>query len=95
MKRFIAILLALTLALTAGLTAFADSTPLIYKVSDQEGHSIYMLGTIHVGEDSMYPIQGIDSVLDQCDVVAFELGEGEIPVGDESEEDADILEIMS
>ena len=95
MKRILAALLALMLAMTVGLTAMADSTPLIYKVSDQEGHSIYMLGTIHVGEESMYPIRGIDQVLDQCDVVAFELGEEDMPVSEDPEEEEDILEAMS
>ena len=95
MKKIFAALLALVLAVTAGLTAMADSTPLIYKVTDQEEHSIYMLGTIHVGEESMYPIRGIDQVLDQCDVVAFELGEEDMPVSEDPEEEEDLLGAMS
>ena len=95
LTRIFAVLLALVLAMTVSLTALADSTPLIYRVSDSEGHEIYMLGTIHVGDESMYPIRGIDQVLDKCDVVAFELSETEMPLADEEEEDIDLWSLVS
>ena len=90
LKKILAALLAVALVMTMSFTALADSTPLIYKVSDDDGHEIYMLGTIHVGEESMYPIQGIDDVLDRCDVVAFELDETDLSIAQEGETEEDI-----
>lgn len=54
-------------------------TPLLYKVSDEEGHVIWLFGSIHVGLDSFYPLPGYvleayeaaDALAVECDVVAF------------------------
>lgn len=54
-------------------------TPLLYKVSDGEGHVLWLFGSIHVGLDSFYPLPGYvtqayeaaDALAVECDVVAF------------------------
>lgn len=32
------------------------SSPVLYKATDDQGHTVYMLGSIHVGTDAMYPL---------------------------------------
>ena len=50
------------------------STPLLYKVSDDAGNVIWLLGSIHVGMEDYYPLP--DYVLDAFDgseiVIRFE-----------------------
>ena len=56
------------------LYACAGSTPLLYRVTNDAGHEIYLFGTIHVGNDALYPLP--DQVLnafDQSDVLAVEI----------------------
>lgn len=50
------------------------SSPVLYKATDGQGHTVYMLGSIHVGMDVMYPLP--DYVTDayaQSDALAVEL----------------------
>lgn len=50
------------------------SSPLLYKVTDEAGNTVYLFGSIHVGIDEMYPLP--DYVMDaynESDAVAFEL----------------------
>ncbi len=79
MKKALSVLLTavMTVSFTA-LPAMADSHPLMYKVTDSEGHSIYMLGTLHIIGNDTLPIEGIDTVLDSVDKVYFEVGEAEM-----------------
>jgi len=72
-KKIIALCVTLSLLICGVSAALADSNPLIYKVSDDNGNHIYLLGTIHVGRDDMYPIAGFDGVLSDCDAVALEI----------------------
>ena len=61
MKRRIALLLTvLVLALAAG--AQAESHPLLYRVTDAEGHTVYLLGTIHVGREDFYASKNYDQI---------------------------------
>lgn len=42
---------ALALVLTLSLPAAAQASPLLYRAWDAAGHTIYLLGTMHVGEE--------------------------------------------
>ena len=72
--------LAATLILLLSVTAAAaDSTPAIYRVTDGEGHFIYLMGTCHILTPDCLPIAGIDELLDGCGAIALEIevaGEG-------------------
>lgn len=54
-------------------------TPLLYRVSDDQGHVLWLFGSIHVGLDSFYPLpsyvtqayEASDALAVECDVVAF------------------------
>ena len=73
------------------LPALADSHPLIYKVTDKEGHSIYLLGTMHMISQETLPIANLDEILAQVDRVVFEVSEEnmeKLAKGEASEEDA-------
>ena len=74
-KRYMALILALILLSALLLpTAHAASTPLLYRVTDEQGHVIYLFGTIHVGNEGLYPLP--DAVLeafDESDMLAVEL----------------------
>ena len=72
-KRMIAALLTLLL-LSQPLLALADSSPLIYRVTDDQGHKIDLLGTIHVGVKDMYPLgEAVESAFEEADVLAVEV----------------------
>ena len=72
-KRWMAALAALLLALQPCL-ALADSMPLLFRVTDEEGHRIYLLGTIHVGREDMYPMSdAVEKAFEEADVLAVEL----------------------
>ncbi|MBR4710405.1 MAG: TraB/GumN family protein [Clostridia bacterium] len=71
-KKRICLLLALVLCAAVILPAAADSTPAIYKVTDSEGHVIWLMGTVHTTTDDCYPIAGIAEILDECDVLVLE-----------------------
>ena len=55
MKKILAMLLCLSL-LVPCLGAAAESHPLLYEARDDQGHVIYLLGTIHVGGEDMFPL---------------------------------------
>lgn len=54
-------------------------TPAFYKVTDGEGHRVWLMGSIHVGLPSFYPLptyiteayKNADALAVECDVVAF------------------------
>ncbi|MBE5787621.1 MAG: TraB/GumN family protein [Clostridiales bacterium] len=71
MSFFLACLIALMLY--AG-TASGEATPLLYKVSDDKGNSIYLLGTIHIGDKEMYPLSApVQQAYREADILAVEL----------------------
>ena len=48
-------------------------SPLMWKVSDGEGHTLYLFGTIHVGDErNLAVLEKIAPVLDSCDALAVE-----------------------
>lgn len=54
-------------------------TPLLYKVSD-ENSSVYILGSIHVGRTSIYPLPpDIMSAYEKCEAVMFEVDFNTLP----------------
>lgn len=54
-------------------------TPLLYKVSD-ENSSVYILGSIHVGRTSIYPLPpDIMSIYENCKTVMFEVDFNTLP----------------
>lgn len=58
----------------------SDVTPLLYKISDENGNCVWLLGTIHIGKDSFYPLpdyvldayNGAEALAVECDINAFE-----------------------
>ena len=72
-KRLLTGLIAAALLLQP-YTAGAESAPLVYRVTDGEGHALYLLGTIHVGNDDMYPLGGaVEEAYENADILAVEL----------------------
>ncbi len=57
-----------------------DSSPALYKVTDSEGHTAWLFGSIHVGRDDFYPLPDYvmnayntsDSLAVEFDVIKFE-----------------------
>ena len=79
MKKILCLAVAAVLALCcAVLPALSDSHPLMYQVTDKDGHSIYLLGTMHVISRDTLPIAHLDEILGQVDRVVFELGEADM-----------------
>ncbi len=56
------------------------STPLFYKATDEDGDVVWLLGTIHVAKEEMYPLpayiydayDNADALAVECDIVAYE-----------------------
>lgn len=72
-KRLLTGLIAAALLLQP-YAAGAESAPLVYRVTDGEGHVLYLLGTIHVGNDDMYPLGGaVEEAYANADIVAVEM----------------------
>lgn len=78
-RKWSAWLLLLVLLLGAG-GAGAESSPLLYQVTDGQGHTLYLLGTIHVGDADLYPLgpavenayQAANALAVEMDLVALE-----------------------
>ena len=79
MKKILCLAIVAILTLCcAALPALAESHPLMYKVTDKDGHSIYLLGTMHVISGDTLPIARLDEVLGQVDRVIFEVSEADM-----------------
>ena len=66
-------LLALSLIMYSQ-AGVAKSTPLLYQVQDQNGHILYLLGTIHLGREEMYPLsESVEKAYQAADVLAVEM----------------------
>ncbi len=58
----------------------STSTPLLYKVTDEDGDIVWLFGSIHVGEEDFYPLPayvedafvGADTLAVEVDIVAFQ-----------------------
>ena len=72
-QKWTALFLAVGLMLYAG-AAQGESRPLIYQVTDDAGHMLYLLGTIHVGEESMYPLgDAVERAYQAAEAMAVEV----------------------
>ena len=72
-KRLLSGLIAAALLLQP-YAAGAESAPLVYRVTDGQGHTLYLLGTIHAGSDAMYPLgSAVEEAYQNADVLAVEL----------------------
>lgn len=50
-----------------------DQVPMMWKVTDAEGHELYLFGTIHVGDERNKEVLfRVSQVLDYCDALAVE-----------------------
>lgn len=67
-----ALALAVGMIFCAG--AAAESSPLLYEVTGREGQKIYLLGTIHLGAESMYPFsEPVQRAYEDADIIAVEM----------------------
>ncbi len=74
MKKIVALLLCLALLTLSAGTGLAASTPLVYEVKDEDGHTLYLLGTIHVGGKDMYPLsEAVWKAYQASDMLAVEV----------------------
>ena len=59
---------------------YGEATPLLYRVSDAEGHTVWLFGSIHVGRENYYALpayvtdafDGADALAVELDILAFE-----------------------
>ena len=62
-----------TVAETENVTVTDGSVPLMWRVTDNDGHTLYLFGTIHIGDERTDAvIQRVSAVLDKCDALAVE-----------------------
>ena len=55
-------------------------SPILYKATDSNGNEVYLFGSIHIGQEEMYPLpqyvmnayEASDVLAVECDIVAFE-----------------------
>ena len=74
MKRLAACVLAVLLFASLWSAAMAGSAPLVYRVTDGDGHRLYLLGTIHVGRSDMYPLgDAVEEAYTESDMLAVEM----------------------
>ena len=74
MKKIVALFLCLALLTLCAVPGLAASTPLLYEVKDEAGHTLYLLGTIHVGGEDMYPLsEAVWNAYAAADVLAVEV----------------------
>lgn len=60
--------------------AFGESTPLLYRVTDNDRHTLYLFGTVHACDESMYPLSAAvmeafadsDALAVEIDLIALE-----------------------
>lgn len=72
-KKWVILFLTVGLMLYAG-AAQGESNPLLYRVTDEAGHTLYLLGTIHVGEESMYPLgDAVERAYEEAETLAVEM----------------------
>ena len=51
-----------------------DAKPLLYRVTDAEGHTAWLFGSIHVGRENYYPLPSyVQNAFDGADALAVEL----------------------
>ncbi|MBO2517319.1 MAG: hypothetical protein CW338_08630, partial [Clostridiales bacterium] len=93
MKKAASIILCLLFVFVFSAGGLSESTPRIWRVTDGRGNCIYLLGTVHVSVPDMFPVAGIEAVLDECDTLALEIYDDRSSA-DRDEEDRSLLEIL-
>ena len=75
MKKKICFLFSLLFALLLSLQgAQGESAPLLYRVSNEAGNTVYLLGTIHVGDEEMYPLgETVEKAYQEAEILAVEI----------------------
>ena len=61
-------------------TVKSNVSPILYKATDSNGNEVYLFGSIHIGQEEMYPLpqyvmdayETSDVLAVECDIVAFE-----------------------
>ena len=54
-------------------TELPDVSPLLWRVTDNAGHTLYLFGTIHVGDNRNNAVlERLAPILDKCDALAVE-----------------------
>ena len=54
--------------------SYNGSTPLLYKVTDNKGHCVWLFGSIHVGREDYYPLPDyVYNAFDMSDALAVEI----------------------
>lgn len=79
-KRIVRTLICVLLFTMLGCSLFQSAgktegpvSPLLWKVTDAEGHTLYLFGTIHVGDDrSKTVLEKLSPILENCDALAVE-----------------------
>lgn len=73
-RRIIALLLLTALFFCAvGCGKNRAASPLLWKVTDEAGHTLYLFGTMHVGDErSKTVLEKVSPILDGCDALAVE-----------------------
>ncbi len=72
-KKTAALCLILILLLSVSV-CLADSTPVIYRVTDDAGHTLYLMGTIHMGSEEMFPLgDAFEKAWSSSDLLAVEM----------------------
>ena len=62
------------LILLIGGTALGECAPLLYKVEDGKGHTLYLFGTIHVGEENInFWNDAVEKAYRESDALAVEI----------------------
>ncbi|MBQ9263723.1 MAG: TraB/GumN family protein [Clostridia bacterium] len=73
MKKTVMVSLVFIMLLSAAGQGMAEASPVLYRVTDGEGRALYLLGTIHVGKEDMYPLSdGVEAAYSASDVLAVE-----------------------
>jgi uncharacterized protein YbaP (TraB family) len=65
---------AVLLATPCAWAGAEEATPLLWKATDESGHILYLFGTIHVAEESLYPLPyAVMTAYEESDALALEL----------------------
>jgi len=73
-KKAVTLLFLLTALMLYAESASGEAKPLLYQVTDQQGHVLYLLGTIHIGDEDMYPYSdAVENAYQKADILAVEM----------------------
>ena len=74
LKRLASLLLLLLFLFCAAARAEGGASPLLWRVTDGQGHILYLFGTIHAAEEDIFPLPSpVSEAFEACDQLALEL----------------------